>query len=127
MNHVTFETARKLKDAGFPQPEMERGQSWYSVNGHEILITGTSGKYAHGVDESSHRYTALLPGALTFAPTATDILAQFAEYRIDKRGLLSSKFIRIYTDPEGMNRAINAPDESSLAEAAGLIYLEINQ
>ena len=79
MNHVTSGTARKLEDAGFPQPEMEWGQYWYSVNGHEILITGTSGRVAYGVDGSNHPYTALSPDALTFAPTATDILEELGQ------------------------------------------------
>lgn len=82
MNHVTFETARKLKDAGFPQPAMEWGQCWYSVNGHEILITGTSGGVAYGVDESNHRYTALSPDGLTFAPTLANIDDFFIGQRV---------------------------------------------
>lgn len=35
---VTFETAKRLAEAGFPQPAPERGQTWWSEVGAEYLI-----------------------------------------------------------------------------------------
>lgn len=38
MNIVSFETAVKLKEAGFPQPEPEVGQMWYDNGGNAYVI-----------------------------------------------------------------------------------------
>lgn len=37
MDIVSFETAKKLKEAGFPQPSPEFGQMWYALHGFDDL------------------------------------------------------------------------------------------
>ena len=39
MSNVTFETATRLKDAGFPQPKPEPGQTWfYPIDGCMTIV-----------------------------------------------------------------------------------------
>jgi hypothetical protein len=76
MNTVTFETAKRLKEAGFPQPVPKDGQFWYRPSG------GIG--YIDIVDSDGEIY-ALLNGEVKgvkgfdsaiFAPAATDILKE---------------------------------------------------
>lgn len=58
-NVVTFEAARALKEAGFPQPEPEAGQAWYIQIKRPglIFITHVGEYYVHyawGKDYESH-------------------------------------------------------------------------
>lgn len=81
MDIVTFETAKRLKDAGFPQPEPERGQAWYFDSNEEDLPGVV-------VDVAERRFMLVFGGTdpvevrksdrdhWLFAPTATDIMRQ---------------------------------------------------
>lgn len=63
-NTVTFETARALKEAGFPQPEeMQRGQAWYDRKGIGHIPKKPDGMMQYAKQRG-----------WIFAPTATDIL-----------------------------------------------------
>lgn len=74
MTHVTFETAKRLKEAGFPQPEQTvPGSAWFS--GKTLWIMGASDAIL-----PPHRWFAAIP---TFAPTATDILAQMLGWSLE--------------------------------------------
>lgn len=73
---VSFETAKRLKEAGFPQPkerEVCTGNFWYDVDGDLIC-------YGHTVDEwgemayYNHEH---------FAPVATDILIELGDYHLE--------------------------------------------
>lgn len=91
---VTFETAKRLKDAGFPQPELCLNQDWYDQSGKLWRVA----KWA----ESSQNDDLVLIGDylgdwdiigkkeqfLGFAPTATDIIREFER-------LQKSKWIRL--------------------------------
>lgn len=96
-NVVTFETARKLKDAGFPQPEAEFGQVWYRPeyidNSNTILVTGQWDEGPYGIGDMGQQYSPynLAWHELVFAPTATDIL----EYLPHSLGL------RFHSDKDG--------------------------
>ena len=78
MSHVTPETARRLEAAGFPQPKIQFGQIWYENVGLGIpkLIIGESSRGVRVADSGGGASTVAL-GAMTFSPTATDILKQF--------------------------------------------------
>lgn len=77
MNICTFEKAKALKSANFPQPKWEFGQLWYSSNG-DLWIIGRLSPNADCVAvaiqdtrwEHLHDTTGFV-----FAPTATDILS----------------------------------------------------
>lgn len=79
MNVVTFETAKKLKEAGFPQPEYKTGQVWYGTAGLTTQIVGTT--YGKDSPEFFNPHTAVTQTIshhfdFTFAPSATDILKE---------------------------------------------------
>lgn len=76
MNHVTAETARKLQEAGFPQPIATFGQIWHyrETEKHpwrQLVIT-------------QNQY---LPPVCLFAPTATDILRELPGLSVYYSGL----------------------------------------
>jgi hypothetical protein len=63
MTHVTFETAKRLKEAGLPQPKKtEKGQYWFA-NGELILFAGCEQVEVRMFEHD-----------MVFAPTATDIM-----------------------------------------------------
>ena len=76
MSHVTPETARRLKDAGFQQPEPQRGQLWYNNSGIEYVITLSDNLgMCDYVTPSGHLWIERgLNDGEVYAPTATDIM-----------------------------------------------------
>jgi len=66
-NIVTFETAQRLKEAGFPQPNWSFGQYWY--NKHSALFP-----FTNDIRNAAKTWF--------FAPTATDILAQITGHSL---------------------------------------------
>lgn len=92
MNTVTFETAKRLKDAGFPQPKPVPGQFWYNGKDELLCIQNTSDDTAHFFGVGNNRFVfnasfAHLFDALFFAPTATDIL--------EKTAFVSGDFVEV--------------------------------
>jgi hypothetical protein len=76
---VTFETAKRLKEAGFPQPEQRIWQVWYNAFGHGCLIVWAEHSTKRfAVFNMAENVRIDLPSfdLYTFAPTATDILEQ---------------------------------------------------
>jgi len=82
MDIVSFETAKRLKEAGFPQPEHKsQGQVWYS-GGHyaiyvaagEFLRCGFVSKKGENFETLFDRRARMKIENEIFAPTATDIL-----------------------------------------------------
>lgn len=74
-NHVTPDTARALKAAGFPQPKTSAGQFWYDDEGDLYIILARN-HHVH-IDffwpPKPFDPNEDAPDQ-TFAPTATDIL-----------------------------------------------------
>lgn len=82
MSHVTFETARRLKNTGFPQPEFASGQFWYnewkalSIIGRREIADNGPHEFFICMSMETGRVDGIIPmheGSF-FAPTATDIL-----------------------------------------------------
>ena len=83
MQHTTYETAKAMRDAGFPQPEFATGQIWYNQYGAATFI-GRKDCDNHG--NTTFFCTSLRTGRTEemrptkedaiFAPTATDILRE---------------------------------------------------
>lgn len=65
INIVTFETAKRLKEAGFPQPELHDEQFWYNEQGNIVC-------FGHSVDN----WGEIDYGVDVFAPTAIDIMLE---------------------------------------------------
>ncbi len=76
-NITTFETARALKEVGFPQPEPEAGQVWYDKDGERFVCLSSTG-YMVAVDGGDVFQAPDMSG-LIYAATATDILRELDE------------------------------------------------
>jgi hypothetical protein len=75
MSHVTFETARKLKDADLPQPEPMPGQVWYADNSLKVFVSKVNAGSISGHSEyPCARIEDTITAVDIFAPTATDIM-----------------------------------------------------
>ena len=106
MNTVTFETAKALRDAGFPQPEPAEGQFWWFVRypdgaaKKEVLCVYVKKEYCWPYIEPLDGGNTEGRGLL-FAPTATDILSALMDY--EKLSLATegiSEFLEIIILPE---------------------------
>ena len=80
-NIVTFETAKRLKEAGFPQPMPEAGQVWYANDVNmRVSIVHVGGRAVNHVNQGYMLiYNTPIREFKTdcvFAPTATDILRE---------------------------------------------------
>jgi hypothetical protein len=86
---VSFETAQRLKDAGFPQPEKTGRTLWYDNSGYIIVIsTGASGCQPGQIlamspdDGISFLTVETEMTDWTFAPSAMDILRHLFGWQI---------------------------------------------
>ncbi len=74
---VSIETAIRLRDAGFPQPEFKFGQLWETETGRVFAFVGTS-QFAllkvHHLKE------------IVFRPTVEDILSELAKAQKNGKG-----------------------------------------
>ena len=81
-NRVTFDTAKRLKEAGFPQPTPQVGQFWYQEYTGKLTIiyeVQEGQVYRHNIPPGKGSLSAQCDltsflEATIFAPTATDIL-----------------------------------------------------
>ena len=78
-NHVSRDTAILLRDAGFPQPEFEAGQHWYSEDLVVILSHGGANPEYRAYNDPISWRTDLD----VFAATATDILKDLPGARLE--------------------------------------------
>lgn len=82
---VTFETARMLKDMGFPQPAPAPGQVLYTANGVPFVIivvfVDLDFFFAAWLNDTGKTTTGKIISLLscTYAPTAPDILRELGE------------------------------------------------
>ena len=94
---VSFETAKRLKEAGFPQPEFGRGQWWYRNRPDEVpkfqnnpialMVLGRANKrtvFWSGYGRVCESYWDKEGYPFVFAPTATDIIRGFDQYHVSK-------------------------------------------
>lgn len=82
MDIVTFETAKRLKDAGFPQPAPAFGQFWYDDRGVLFFVVESFDENPipfNGIwviekaGEVIHVNRGVFSESLIYAPSATDI------------------------------------------------------
>lgn len=73
-NIVSFETAKRLRSAGFPQPKPEAGQFWFDPYGDLYIALFTQDSFVHmrEVGKNSHGWTTALNG-WTFAPSTPEL------------------------------------------------------
>ena len=121
-NVVTFETAVRLKEAGFLQPEPEVGQCWYNDTGLLGIIVKYEGfrLYSYCSFETGKTITApekvFYAAHNVFAPTAIEILRELQYADLTFR---NGKFRVIFEHV--MNRHDNP------AEAAAAAWLELHE
>jgi hypothetical protein len=124
--NVTFDTALKLMEAGFPQPiedEVNTGRFWYQADGDMIC---------YGFSVADYGEMATNKGCI-FAPSATDILNELpghkfalSKYTMKRKSywacneswIFPDERIRAYTTPIGVENP---------AEACALAWLEKNK
>ncbi len=104
-NTISFETAVRLKKAGFPQPAPEVGQFWHNKAGQSFVVLGKDEVVAVScayLEKFSLPFSvdAATFDKYVFAPTATDILEQLfpAKGRIVDVGAMD--ILRMALDPE---------------------------
>lgn len=75
-NHVSEETAKALRSAGFPQPTMDYGQLWYQGNLSAFVARRVYTSNGIPISILRDDQGATASGEIFFAPTATDILQE---------------------------------------------------
>jgi len=105
INHVSPETAARLKAAGFPQPVKEIGQTWYSPKGELWIVSGKPWRdvfetIAKCVTSWEWEWPDNMEG-FAYAPTATDILRELGEaYSLE---FSANEYAIYYFDSDGRN------------------------
>ena len=121
-NVVSFETAKALKEAGFPQPQLEPGQLWY-IDCYLVIFLG---KRDDGIwivfDFEYHEVASVPPKNLCFAPNAPDVLQ---EIYLESAGLVSSEYGYMVMDMFTDCPTTYGKHESNAAEAAASAYLKL--
>ena len=115
--HVTFETAKRLGEAGFPQPEHEHDKErfWYQRDGSLIFL-------GHTVDD----HCEPIEGGSYFAQTATDILRELPEYAIALHIEYRAEGGEAWFCWDTLDRAKTFSHPTSPAEAAAMAWLSQN-
>jgi len=110
---LSFKTAKRLKKAGFQQPDLELGQIWYDDFGGPRV----------SIREQKSGDWLVFNGALYFAPTATDILKQLPEgillHRNHNDGFTVS-------EPLWGETGLQAESHPNADEACALAWLQLN-
>lgn len=75
MDIVSFETSKRLKAAGFPQPKKAPGQFWHNEHGKLCVIREGQGMLtAVWLSVPMEASISIIAIELFFVPTATDIM-----------------------------------------------------
>lgn len=133
---TTFETAARLKEAGFPQPTPEAGQWWYNPD-IGIFLTGKLSPYGR----ERHIYypdtgnvffkNQLLFPDCVFAPTATDILRQMPNYYYIRKYKYDTESVNRFSIfcelQEGDLSQIAKGVDTNPAEAAASAWLKLQE
>jgi len=127
---VTFETAVRLKEAGFPQPQPGAGQWWHNPD---------FGLFVVGIKwfADNREYRIFYPGTgktvlkseamflkCAFAPTATDILRELRDG--SNIGIMGKRFLCYSPDFEHGIDHPGTPINDNPAEAAAEAWLKLN-
>lgn len=124
---ISYETAKRLKQAGFPQPEPAFGQVWYELHVSRYVISSTNNGISGGWEDGETFEDAPFSSmnADIFAPTATDILKELW-FRFELTYAAHGKFfIKEWKDLIDKPAIIQQSDDP--AEAAALAWLQIHE
>lgn len=114
---VSFETAKRLAEAGFPHPKPESNNErfWYQLDGSLIFL-------GHTVDD----HCEPIEGGSYFAQTATDILRELPEYAIALHIEYRAEGGEAWFCWDTLDRAKTFSHPTSPAEAAAMAWLSQN-
>lgn len=123
-NTVSFETASRLKAAGFPQPEPEAGQVWREERYAHIVIGEMEDGFSVCFESRTGPWIEVVETleGLVFAPTATDILAQLPSAANISKPFNAELWLCVYGENED-----NWTESNNPAEAAALAWFEIHE
>ena len=120
--YVTFTTAQRLKEAGYPQPDFATGQVWYNEHGAATLITKNEGEGVFLVTSlvtgRQDRFTPTKEGA-TFAPFVTDLLERIQNVKETHPNLYFHQSDKVFVCDDW---AHNYDDENA-ADAVAMVWL----
>ncbi len=123
-NVVSFETAKALREAGFPQANPTQGQFWYDDKKRMFVICAVNKKSVDGMwIGRGTAFKSQMSDADIFAPTATDIMKELGRHfsmSIDYIGWI----VRHHDLSEhGVGRHVH----ENPAEACALAWLEMKK
>jgi hypothetical protein len=127
MKHVvSFETAKALKAAGYPQPEFDTGQVWYNWNEVATCIGPMGGKkgYRHLFSLGSGDKACMIPVSdeSFYAPSATEILEHVGKENPGARLYFE---VGLWNAFDGWRNL--SPNHENPAEAAAQLFILLNK
>lgn len=132
MKHiVSFETAKALKEAGYPQPDFETGQVWYNWNEVATCIgpMGWKRGYRHLFSLGSGDKACMIPvsDGSFYAPSATEIIGQIslAESSANLHCCHDGDVVREEWQASGGFQTMSGFSENP-SEAAAELYIKMN-
>lgn len=128
-NIISFETAVKLKQAGFPQPLPEVGQVWYSlVRGDTVInmlvlkrqLDHSSPEYFKDSFGNRH-YIEVFDKFGIYAPTVGDLLKEMPDCRLS---YYKDLFRAVYLNMEATDNVHQVESNEHSVEACAKLYLK---
>lgn len=142
MDITTNETSKRLKEAGFPQPDFATGQLWYNSHGALSFIgkkeLGDDGKtyfFCTSIDTArTERMIPIKDGAF-YAPSAADVLRELGDryyISVNKGWDVSSLWKEICDQYDEHLKVVTftvklISEHKSIAETAASAWLAINE
>jgi hypothetical protein len=141
MDVVSFETAKKLKEVGFPQPEPAVGQAWWIEIGtdgtvppaliqiipNQIELARLAEIHFDGISilDSFRSFYGGGSDGYYFAPTATDILKEASNNMMI--GYSPFGGFEVYTNHRCLVNGIPDAQHANPAEACAAAWLELKK
>jgi hypothetical protein len=122
MKHVvSFETAKALKEAGYPQPEFETGQIWYDPNRTTFAVSPIAGRLFN-LDMGSIRVAYHDSKGFFYAPSATEIIEHVGKENPGSRLYFE---VGLWNAFDGWRNL--SPNHENPAEAAAQLFILLNK
>lgn len=131
MDVVTFETAKALREAGFPQPRTKFSQIWYFLESKQhLLIINGGANPSYVIDGVRLIYRDHIKDmSIVYAPTATDILRGLPEGFVLHKRMGVFHCLIIPKIPVGAESIYGTPfgSDTNPAEACAAAWLDLNK
>jgi len=124
---LSYETSKRLKEAGFPQPTPEVGQVWYDDLNRPVCVRVVFDEYVafsiFGSLENMSAGNEFVKNHCSFAPTATDILRELGFEFQGYFAAIVNEFVCLQDGAPG----VRSWQHENLAEACAMAWLSINE